>query len=78
MKLQKSGGEWKVVLDPEIDKADFNALLLEAQAASMAACATDIKAGKYKSADQAQREMMSAMMSQYMQSSGQGSGPANK
>ena len=68
LKLQEVGGEWKVVLDSGIDKADFSAALMEALAGSMEKCATDIGAGKYRTAEEAQQAQMSAMTTQYMQS----------
>jgi len=69
LKLQEVGGEWKVVLDSGIDKADFSPALMEALAGSMEKCATDIGAGKYRTAEEAQQGQMSAMTSQYLQSS---------
>jgi hypothetical protein len=68
LKLQQGGREWRLVLDPGIDKADFSAALMAAQGASTEKCAADIRAGKYKTAEEAQQAMMSAMMAQYMQS----------
>jgi hypothetical protein len=68
LRLQEVGGEWKVVLDSGIDKADFSAALMEALAGSMEKCATDIGAGKYRTAEEAQQAQMSAMTTQYMQS----------
>jgi len=68
LKLQEVGGEWKVVLDSGIDKADFSPALMEALAGSMEKCATDIGAGKYRTAKEAQQAQTSAMTTQYMQS----------
>ena len=67
-KLQQANGEWKVLLGDDIDKSDFSANAIEALARSMEKCATDVPAGKYKTADEAAQGMMSAMMAQYEQS----------
>ena len=67
LKLQRVADQWKVLLDADVAKADFNTDLLQAMADSQEKCAADIKAGLYKSAAEAQQAQMSAMSSQFMQ-----------
>jgi len=67
LKLQQAAGQWKVLLDVDVAKQDFNADLLQAMADSEEKCAADIKAGLYKTAAEAQQAQMSAMMNQYLQ-----------
>lgn len=62
LKLQKRGGEWKVVLGDEINNADFDKSAMEATAEAVAQCAAEIDAGKYKTASAASQGMMSALM----------------
>jgi hypothetical protein len=67
VKLQKNAGQWKVLLDLDVSKQDFNTDLMEAMATSQEKCAADIKAGLYKTAAEAAQAQMSAMTTQYMQ-----------
>ena len=67
LKLRQVAGQWKVLLDVDVTKADFNTDLLQAMADSQEKCAADIKAGLYKTAAEAQQAQMSAMTSQFMQ-----------
>ena len=67
-KLQQASGEWKILLGADLDKSDFSAAAFEATAKSMDQCATDVPAGKYKTAEEAAQGMMTAMMEQYGQS----------
>jgi len=62
LKLQNVGGQWKVVLDLEVAKQDFNAGAMAALAASLDQCATDTQAGKYKTAEEAKQAMMMAFI----------------
>ena len=61
VKLQKVAGQWKVLLDLDISKQDFNTDLMEAMATSQEKCTADIKAGLYKTAAEAAQAQMSAM-----------------
>jgi hypothetical protein len=67
LKLQEVAGQWKVLLDVDVAKSDFNTDLMEAMASSQEKCAADIKAGLYKTAAEAAQAQMSAMTTQYMQ-----------
>ncbi len=69
LKLQQVAGQWKVLLDVDVDvaKSDFNTDLMEAMADSQEKCAANIKAGLYKTAAEAAQAQMSAMTTQYMQ-----------
>ncbi|MGO8836580.1 MAG: hypothetical protein ACLQAH_10425 [Limisphaerales bacterium] len=67
LKLQQVAGQWKVVLEVDVAKSDFNTDLLQAMADSQEKCAADIKAGLYKTAVEAQQAQMAAMTSQFMQ-----------
>lgn len=83
VKLQKVAGQWKVLLDLDVAKQDFNTDLMEAMATSQEKCAADIKAGHYKTAAEAAQAQMSAMTTQYMQkqkapAAGQTENPPNK
>jgi hypothetical protein len=83
VKLQKVGGQWKVLLDLDVSKQDFSTDLMEAMASSQEKCAADIKAGLYKTAAEAAQAQMSAMTTQYMQkqkapAAGQTEKPAGK
>jgi hypothetical protein len=83
VKLQKVAGQWKVLLDLDVSKQDFNTDLLQAMAESQEKCAADIKAGLYKTAAEAQQAQMSTMTSQFMQkqkapAAGQTEKPAGK
>jgi hypothetical protein len=83
VKLQKVAGQWKVLLDLDVSKQDFNTDLMEAMATSQEKCAADIKAGLYKTAAEAAQAQMSAMTTQYMQkqkapAAGQAEKPAGK
>lgn len=60
--LQQSGGQWKVVLGEDINRADFNKDAMEAMAGSQEQCAQNISAGKYKTGAEASQAMMAAMM----------------
>ena len=69
LKLQQAGGDWKIVLGEDINKADFNKDAMNAMADSTDECAQAIAAGKYKTAAEASQAMMSAMMNK-MQNQG--------
>jgi hypothetical protein len=62
LKLQQAAGQWKVLLDLDVSKQDFNAKGLDAMGSSMDQCAADIRAGKLPTAAAAQRAMMAAAM----------------
>ena len=67
LKLQQVAGQWKVLLEVDVAKSDFNTDLLQVMADSQEKCAADIKAGLYKTAAEAQQAQMAAMSSQFMQ-----------
>lgn len=82
LNLQQTAGDWRVVLEPIMARVESDAALMKAQAKSMQKCAADIRAGKYKSAEQAHQAMVSDLVAQYLdptrqQSSAQPSAQTN-
>jgi hypothetical protein len=64
VKLKKDGGVWKVDLSqfPQKDQIVLQAPMLDTTGKVLAQAATDVSAGKYKSATEASQDVQQRMM----------------